>query len=260
MGQLELMPREVILRRDSSISYDPRGKGCSPNAELCLTNEALLVGIKGMFGGIKKTLRFPLSGIVVDNGVPRVCEGRSRDGSRQLHVFFSHGVESFALGEADVEGGDLKSALKSVLTSQSEKEQQNIAQWCQAITMAVRGARSAVCPVAPPPPVASMRVEPAASPIRPAVAPVAKGDCCDEEGGSETLAYQVGSLIATASKGIVGAAAFASERAASAASERSKPAEHVNVTERCIGCGAPLAGFKGQRIVCRYCDTDQTID
>lgn len=33
----------------------------------------------------------------------------------------------------------------------------------------------------------------------------------------------------------------------------------VNVTIKCIGCGAPLSGIRGQGTRCRYCDTDQTL-
>lgn len=32
-----------------------------------------------------------------------------------------------------------------------------------------------------------------------------------------------------------------------------------NITVRCLGCHAPLAGIKGEKIQCSYCDTEQTL-
>ncbi len=33
----------------------------------------------------------------------------------------------------------------------------------------------------------------------------------------------------------------------------------VHVTKKCIGCMAPLSGAQGQKIACRYCDTEQAL-
>lgn len=38
---------------------------------------------------------------------------------------------------------------------------------------------------------------------------------------------------------------------------RKKPPK--NITSKCIGCMAPLSGQKGQRVCCKYCDTEQTL-
>ena len=112
MSKLDLLPHEVILKRDSSITYDPNGRRSVPNAELLLTNLALIVVVKGMLGGTKEIIRFPLEAISRDHGRARVQEGKSKSGERQLHVFFPYGVESFTLGEADVENDDPGAVLK----------------------------------------------------------------------------------------------------------------------------------------------------
>jgi len=39
----------------------------------------------------------------------------------------------------------------------------------------------------------------------------------------------------------------------------SNKTQNVNVTVKCIGCGAPLAGIQGRRTKCRYCDTEQNL-
>lgn len=33
----------------------------------------------------------------------------------------------------------------------------------------------------------------------------------------------------------------------------------THTTKKCIGCMAPLSGIQGQKIVCRYCDTEQAL-
>ena len=33
----------------------------------------------------------------------------------------------------------------------------------------------------------------------------------------------------------------------------------TSVTARCIGCMAPLSGMRGQKTVCKYCDTEQIV-
>lgn len=38
-----------------------------------------------------------------------------------------------------------------------------------------------------------------------------------------------------------------------------KEKEPENVTVKCIGCMAPLAGQRGQTVRCKYCDTEQTL-
>lgn len=32
-----------------------------------------------------------------------------------------------------------------------------------------------------------------------------------------------------------------------------------NITIKCMGCRAPISGVKGQRVRCKYCDTEQTL-
>lgn len=31
------------------------------------------------------------------------------------------------------------------------------------------------------------------------------------------------------------------------------------INKKCISCSAPLIGYKGQLVHCKYCDTDQTL-
>ncbi|OZG60020.1 hypothetical protein BLEM_2195 [Bifidobacterium lemurum] len=62
-------------------------------------------------------------------------------------------------------------------------------------------------------------------------------------------------LVADKIKGTLGifAQTFAGESVAKTESTADA------TTTRCVGCRAPLTGFKGQRTHCQYCDTDQVL-
>lgn len=145
MAKIQLDPDEAILKQDSRISHDV-GKMFDADAELILTNKALLVVHKKTFGGVKDVQRFPLSQVKVVNGAPQVVAGRGSDGQRQLHVHFAHGVEAFGLGGSDDDEDNM--SLKNVFTSPVEKEKRNIADWCDAVSRAVLGMPQDVRPAA----------------------------------------------------------------------------------------------------------------
>lgn len=37
------------------------------------------------------------------------------------------------------------------------------------------------------------------------------------------------------------------------------PSLPTSVTKKCIGCRAPLSGIQGQKVTCKYCDTEQVL-
>lgn len=41
--------------------------------------------------------------------------------------------------------------------------------------------------------------------------------------------------------------------------ESRKPKEPKKVTVKCINCMAPLSGYQGQIVCCKYCDTEQAL-
>lgn len=128
MAKIDLLPNEVILKQDSNIMHD-RGRFFDAwDDKLVLTNFALLVVHKGALGNTKETVRFPLEQL------KQAVYGKARNGERQLHVYFSHGVEAFSLGKSD-EDEDIVT-LKSLFTPQAEKEKNNILDWCDAISKA----------------------------------------------------------------------------------------------------------------------------
>ncbi|MCI8366891.1 MAG: hypothetical protein HFJ66_04755 [Eggerthellaceae bacterium] len=137
MSKIDLLPNEAILKTSPRIIYDSPRKQSYSNAELFLTNQALIVVVRGMLGGVKESFRFPLSSICTDDGKPKIQEGRSASGARQMHIFFAHGVESFTLGLPLSYDTGLGSSLKDAFTSVAEKEKRNIREWRDAICSAL---------------------------------------------------------------------------------------------------------------------------
>lgn len=144
MSKIDLLPHEGILKRDSEITHEKRSGRGSWSGELLLTNLALLVVHKGVFGGPKEVVRLPLNQIKIIGGVPQAVAGKSADGQRQLHVYFSHGIEAFTLGTSDE---DEEISLKSIFTPTSNKEMRNIDEWREAISRAVLNGRQAASTV-----------------------------------------------------------------------------------------------------------------
>lgn len=134
MSRIDLLPHEGILKRDSEITHEKQHGRGSWTGELILTNLALLVVHKGVLGGTKEVIRWPLSQIRVIGGAPQAIAGKSASGQRQLHVYFSHGMEAFTLGISDE---DEEISLKNIFTPVSNQEMRNIDEWREAISRAV---------------------------------------------------------------------------------------------------------------------------
>lgn len=135
MSRIDLLPNEAIILRDSEMKHDRGGMFDSELDELILTNQALIVVHKSIFGRAKDTQRFPLDQITIANGAPRVIIGMSQDDERQLHVYFRHGIEAFTLGNSDedAEAG----IIETLFASTKDQENRNLRQWQVAISQAV---------------------------------------------------------------------------------------------------------------------------
>lgn len=135
MSKVDLLPDEAIIMRDSSMMHDCGRPFAAISDELVLTNLALIVTHKNLWGSIKDVQRFSLDQVKVVNNNPQVVIGTSQNGERQLHVYFNHGIEAFALGDSDddAEAG----ILETLLTPVKEKETRNLYEWQTAISRAV---------------------------------------------------------------------------------------------------------------------------
>lgn len=67
----------------------------------------------------------------------------------------------------------------------------------------------------------------------------------------------VGEQVMDAGAGILGNLGFKSGRRASNAGNSSPGSEKIS--KKCVSCSAPLIGYKGGIVKCKYCDTEQTL-
>lgn len=201
MAKIDLLPNEAIILRDSEVKHD-RGKSLdSEYDELVLTNQALIVAHKGLFGITKDVQRFPLDQVIMTNGSPRVMIGMSHTSEKQLHVFFHHGIEAFSLGDSDEDASD--GLLDLLFSSTKDKENRNLQQWQKAVSEAVIALHQDDLHT-------DWRAQPASSAV--------------SSKGSEAASAPV-----------------------------------IHTTKKCIGCMAPLSGMQGQKVICKYCDTEQAL-
>ena len=100
--ELNLRPDESVIMSADQIGYGNGLFGGGKN-ELILTNQALLLKVKGMFGNTKEVLRFPLSEIRIVNGQVQALPGKKDIVTPTLDIYFNSGMERFLfIWERDV--------------------------------------------------------------------------------------------------------------------------------------------------------------
>lgn len=223
MTKINLQHNEAIIMRDTRIKHDRGGMFDSEVDELVLTNLALIVAHKNIWGKVRNTQRFPLDQVRIANGAPQVIAGRSQNGEPQLHVYFQHGIEAFTLGESDDDSE--AGILEQLFTSAKEKEHRNLHDWQSAISCAVLG-----IPQHTQTPANTPTASTSATPVEAVKSAVAAG--------AERVAAAVSSKTPPPPP---------------------TPAVPTHATRKCIGCTAPLSGAQGQKVTCAYCDTEQVI-
>lgn len=221
MTKINLLPNEAIILRDSEMKHDRGGMFDSELDELVLTNQALIVVHKNIFGKVKDIQRYALDQVTIANDSPQVVIGMSQNNERQLHVYFRHGIEAFTLGDADEDSE--AGILEFLLTPMADKENRNLHNWRSAISQAV---------LALPQNVHIGTSQPQQAPTPPSATT-----------STSTPTTTAPTPSATAP--------------APTATAPASPAAHT--TKKCIGCMAPLSGIHGQKIVCKYCDTEQAL-
>lgn len=97
--EFKLNPDETVILRSEGVGYGNTFFG--KNDELILTNQAILLQKKGMFGKTKGVLRFPLSGIRIVNGQIQALLGKKDIVTPSLDVYFESGSERFLFSWED---------------------------------------------------------------------------------------------------------------------------------------------------------------
>ena len=112
---IKLNPGEEVLKRSDEVGY---GKGLTTqNQVLVLTNQSLILQKKRLFGKVKETVRFPLSGIVVSNQQAQVKLSKKDVVTPCLDVYFQDGLESFRFTWED-EVKEWANAIQTLVTGQ----------------------------------------------------------------------------------------------------------------------------------------------
>ena len=247
MSEINLLPNETIIMHDSEMKHDRGGMFDSELDELVLTNLALIVVHRNIWGKFKDTQRYPLDQVKVVNGSPQVYAGTSSSGENQLQVHFLHGMEAFALGESDADSE--AGFLESFFTPLSDKERRNIHDWRAAVSQAVLGIAQCASPQPPAPQPAAPPPQPA--PVKPTPTPPVSSKTVNP------VEVLVGAVTAGAAQLGTNISKAATKTATKTTTPPQPPANQT--TRKCIGCTAPLSGTQGQKVTCKYCDTEQVI-
>lgn len=94
-AEMNLLPDETVIKRAEKVGY---GTPISTKTnDLILTNKALILVKKNLFGKTKEAVRFPLSDIRVAGNAVQVKLNKPDVGESALDVYFSYGIESFKL-------------------------------------------------------------------------------------------------------------------------------------------------------------------
>lgn len=93
MRKLELETNECVIIKNDRVLHG--GVMANYADELILTNLNVIYVKKGLFGGIKKISKFPVSQIKIYNGQAQALLGKHKNGNPCLELYFSNGEESF---------------------------------------------------------------------------------------------------------------------------------------------------------------------
>lgn len=93
MASIDLAPNECVLLTNDSVRYGSIMSGYTN--QLVLTNQSVVLVLKGLFGGVKGEKRFPLAELKKFNGIPQVKVEKASNGDHELVLYLNSGVEKF---------------------------------------------------------------------------------------------------------------------------------------------------------------------
>lgn len=94
MENYNLLENEAIILKNER-AYHPIGRKIGNPGELVLTNLNIFYSKKGIFGGTKEILKFPLSEIKIIDGNPQVNLGKNANSQYQMEIYFRNSQECF---------------------------------------------------------------------------------------------------------------------------------------------------------------------
>lgn len=134
---LKLNPDEAVVRRSEKIGYGKKKPFEIPGNrdELVLTNQSLILIKKGLLGGVKDYVRFPLSEVMIANGEAQAHVGKADFMTPTLDVYFQSGQESFRF-EWESDARDWADSINEILTGKAPEKKDDMAWVAETLAMA----------------------------------------------------------------------------------------------------------------------------
>lgn len=94
MGDYNLLSDEAVVLKNER-AFHPVGRKNGTVGELVLTNFNIIYIKKGVLGGTKEVLKFPLNQIKIIDEKPQMNIGKRKNGDYQLEIYFQNSEEFF---------------------------------------------------------------------------------------------------------------------------------------------------------------------
>ncbi len=132
-NEFMLKDEEAVILRAGKVGY---GKPIpTKNNELVLTDKALILIRKDLFGKTKEVIRYPLEDICLSGGKPQVARGAGSQVSGPIDVYLKYEVFSFVL-EWGTDVDDWLDAITEVITGEKVERKSDLAGFEDLIAMA----------------------------------------------------------------------------------------------------------------------------
>ncbi|MCC8140802.1 MAG: hypothetical protein LIO67_10995 [Lachnospiraceae bacterium] len=227
MASYNLESEEAIILQSSCVMHG--GLMSAYTDEIILTNMNFIYVSKGIFGNVKNIMKYPLESIKVYQGIAQALVAKAQNGDEALQINFEQGTEIYCF--------------------QNDPEEET-EKWVNGINRIITGSPSPY-------------IQPEddewffAGAIRDTVGVFkdALGFKKEKKNDNSKVLTPVEPCKPIGLKREQKKDNF--EEAVASTNKVSSESE--NVTKKCIGCMAPLSGKKGDYIICKYCDTEQTL-
>lgn len=108
MADYDLDIDEAVIMQETGVSI-----GMFETADLVLTNKNIIQVNRGLLGGVKTSFKYPLANLKTLKGKANVLIGKSRNGSRQLELYFTDGEKYFRFNHGHAENNWAREIIKA---------------------------------------------------------------------------------------------------------------------------------------------------
>ena len=108
MADYDLDYDEAVIMQETGVST-----GTFETADIVLTNKNIIQVNRGILGGVKNSFKYPLSNLKTLKGKANVLIGKSRNGSKQLELYFVDCEKVFRFDSARQEKTWVREIIKA---------------------------------------------------------------------------------------------------------------------------------------------------